>query len=102
MGHPATRNQKLDTGNSPTVDTQTRNTALLGLLLALGLIIGGWTLGAEIKATRLSDRYVTVRGVLEREVKSDLATCALSYKEAGDDLSLVYGNTKGDKNAILH
>ena len=32
--------------------------ALLGLLLALGLIVGGWVLGAQIKATRLSDRYV--------------------------------------------
>ena len=72
------------------VDTQTRSTALLGLLLALGLIIGGWALGAQIKATRLSDRYVTVKGLVERKVKSDLAIWSLSYKEAGDDLSLVY------------
>ncbi len=27
-------------------------TALLGLLLAVGLIVGGWVMGAEIKATR--------------------------------------------------
>src|SRR5436309_10408504 len=77
-----------------------RNT-LLGLLLALGLIIGGWALGAQIKATRLSDRYVTVKGLVERKVKSDLAIWALSYKEAGDDLSLVYGKTEADKKAIL-
>jgi hypothetical protein len=42
--------------------------ALLGVLLALGLIIGGWILGVEIKATRLSDRYVTVKGLVERKV----------------------------------
>ena len=30
-------------------------------------------LGAQIKATRLSDRYVTVKGLVERKVKSDLA-----------------------------
>ena len=59
------------------------NTALLGVLLALGLIVGGWTLGAEIKATRLSDRYVSVKGLVERKVKSDLAIWPLSYKEAG-------------------
>ena len=35
---------------------------MLGLLLALGLIIGGWVLGAQIKETRLGDRYVTVKG----------------------------------------
>jgi hypothetical protein len=46
---------------------------VLGFLVALGLIIGGWLLGSQIKATRLSDRYVTVRGLVERQVKSDLA-----------------------------
>jgi uncharacterized protein len=78
------------------------NTALLGVLLALGLIVGGWTLGAEIKATRLSDRYVSVKGLVERKVKSDLAIWPLSYKEAGDDLSLVYAKTESDKKTVLH
>ena len=92
------------------VDTQTRSTALLGLLLALGLIIGGWALGAQIKATRLSDRYVTVKGLVERKVKSDLAIWALSYKEAGDDLSrprqrphpLAEGGARGEDREVLH
>jgi hypothetical protein len=75
--------------------------ALLGLLLALGLIIGGWALGAEIKATRLSDRYVTVKGLVERTVKSDLAIWPLSYKEAGENLSVLYAKTEADKKAIL-
>lgn len=75
--------------------------APLGVLLALGLIIGGWVLGVQIKATRLSDRYVTVKGLVERKVKSDLAIWPLSYKQAGDDLSLVFAKTDADKNAIL-
>ena len=74
---------------------------LLGVLLAVGLIAGGWILGAEIKATRLNDRYVTVRGLVERKVKSDLAIWPLSYKEAGDDLNAVYDKTETDKKAIL-
>src|SRR5438445_3439936 len=79
-----------------------RGSAVLqGALLALGLIVGGWILGAEIKATRLSDRYVTVKGLVERKIKADLAIWALSYKEAGDDLSSVYAKTEGDKKAIL-
>jgi uncharacterized protein len=81
--------------------TSRRDAAVLGLLLALGLIIGGWVLGAQIKATRLSDRYVTVKGLVERKVKSDLAIWPLSYKEAGDDLSLVYAKAETDKKAIL-
>ena len=40
--------------------TQRSGTALLGVMLAVGLIVGGWILGAQIKETRLGDRYVTV------------------------------------------
>jgi uncharacterized protein len=74
---------------------------VFGLLLALGLILAGWILGAQIKATRLSDRYVTVKGLVERRVKSDLAVWPLSYKEAGDDLATVYAKTEADKKTIL-
>jgi hypothetical protein len=81
--------------------TNLRGPSVLGALLALGLIIGGWVLGAQIKATRLADRYVTVRGLVERKVKSDLAVWPLSYKEAGNDLALVYGKSEADKKAIL-
>ncbi len=76
-------------------------TTTLGILLALGLILGGWLLGAQIKATRLSDRYVTVKGLVERKVKADLAVWSLSYKETGDDLAQVYGKTEADKKSVL-
>ncbi len=67
-----------------------------GLLLAIGLVAGGWALGTEIKATRLGDRgYVSVRGLAERTVKSDLAIWPIDYKEAGDDLPSLYSKTEG-------
>lgn len=74
---------------------------LLGAFLSFGLIVGGWVLGAQIKATRLSDRYVTVKGLVERAVKSDLAIWSLCYKEAGDELPSVYAKTEADKNVVL-
>jgi hypothetical protein len=70
-------------------------------LIAFGLIVGGWALGSQIKATRLSDRYVAVKGLVERTVKSDLAIWPLSYKEAGNELSSVYAKTDADKQRIL-
>lgn len=70
-------------------------------LLAIGLVVGGWVLGSQIKATRLSDRYVTVKGLVERKVKSDLALWPLTYKEAGDDLGLLYAKTEADKQTVL-
>ncbi len=81
--------------------TNRGGTAILGSLLALGLILSGWMLGAQIKATRLGDRYVTVKGLVERQVKSDLAIWTLRYKEAGDDLPLVYSKTEADKKTVL-
>jgi hypothetical protein len=70
-------------------------------LLAIGLVLGGWALGAQVKATRLGDRYVSVRGLAERNVKSDLAIWPIDYKEAGDDLPTPYQKTEADRKAIL-
>src|SRR5215475_3799578 len=78
-----------------------RGNTVLGVLLALGLIIGGWVMGSEIKATRLGDRYVTVKGLVERNVKSDLAIWPLTYKEPGDELSALYSKTEADKKTVL-
>ena len=75
--------------------------ALLGLLLALGLAVGGWVLGAQIKATRLADRYVSVRGLAERSVKSDLAIWPMDSEEAGDDLPSLYSKTEANRRVIL-
>jgi uncharacterized protein len=84
-----------------TTRTNRGQASVLGGLLALGLIAGGWALGAEIKAARLGDRYVSVRGLAERTVKSDLAIWPLNYTETGDDLPTLYSKTEADKKIIL-
>lgn len=78
-----------------------RGSLLPAAVLALGLILGGWILGSQIKAIRLGDRYVTVKGLVERKVKSDLAIWPLTYKEAGDELTSVYAKTEADKKTVL-
>lgn len=75
--------------------------AVLGFLLALGLVLGGLVLGGQIKATRLSDQYVAVRGLAERNVKSGLAVWDLGYTDAGDDLLALYAKSESDKKTIL-
>ncbi|HTB91922.1 MAG TPA: SIMPL domain-containing protein [Candidatus Sulfotelmatobacter sp.] len=78
-----------------------RGRVLMGVLIAVGLVLGGWALGAQIKATRLGDRFVTVKGLVERGVKSDLAIWPITYKETGDDLSAVSTKTEADKKTVL-
>lgn len=75
--------------------------AVLGAFLAVGLIVGGWVLGAQIKATKLVDRYVSVRGLAERTVKADLAIWPMDYNEVGNDLPTLYSKTEADKKVIL-
>ncbi len=93
----STRKIQMSDSNS----TNFRGVTVLGVLLAFGLITGGWALGSEIKSIRLGDRYVSVRGLAERTVKSDLAIWPISYKEAGDDLPSLYAKTEADRKVIL-
>jgi len=79
-----------------------RNFAILGFLLAAGLALAGWILGSEIKQTRLGDRYVTVRGLVERQVKADLAIWPITFQETGDSLEPVTASAQADKQAILN
>lgn len=75
--------------------------AVLGVCLLLGLVLGGWLLGSQIKDIKLADRYVTVKGLVERTVKSDMAIWPVSFKEAGNDLSQVFAKSEADKTTVL-
>ncbi len=74
---------------------------VLGASLFLGLVLGGWALGNQIEETRLADRYVTVKGLVERTVQADHASWSISYKETGDNLAPVLGKTETDKTGVL-
>lgn len=78
-----------------------RSAAVLGIWLFLGLVLGGWLLGNQIKETRLADRYVTVKGLVERTVKSDSAIWPVTFKETGNDLQQVYAKSEEDRSAVL-
>lgn len=69
--------------------------------LALGLVFGGWILGSEIRGVRMADRYVTVRGLAERDVKSDLAIWRLPFIEGGNDLQDTFARSQKDQHEVL-
>jgi hypothetical protein len=75
--------------------------AVMGGCLFLGLVLGGWVLGSQIKDIKLADRYVTVKGLVERTVKSDMAIWPVSFKETGNDLPQVFAKSQTDKEAVL-
>lgn len=61
--------------------------ALPSLVLALGLAAGGFLAGNGFARGRAADRYVTVKGVAEKEVRADLAIWPIRVLGADNELS---------------
>jgi len=71
-------------------------TLLSAAVIALGLTLGGFAVGNGFARARSSDRFVTVKGVAEREVRANLAIWPLRVVGADNDLSAA--NAKVAKN----
>ncbi len=71
---------------------------ILGCML--GPALGGYFIGKSIERYKLNDRVVVVKGLSEKEVKSDLAVWTLQYKNSGDDLSVLDNKMAADRAAI--
>lgn len=64
----------------------TRAFAVLGALLALGLAIFGVLIGRAVQRGREFDRFLTVRGLSEREVKATVALWPLHFVVTAEEL----------------
>ena len=63
--------------------------AKLGLgmiLLAVAIALAGWFIGSGVREIRTADRFVTVKGVSEREAKADLALWPIQLAVPDADL----------------
>ncbi len=70
-----------------------RNKVLIvaSLVLATGMIAGGYLLGDGLTRAHAADRAVTVKGLAEKDVTADLATWTIAYSATGFDLPTVRG-----------
>lgn len=71
------------------------------LFIAGGITAAGWFAGAGVTKARLGDRYVTVKGLAEREVEADLALWPIRFVATGNDLSVVQAQVKKDSDTIV-
>lgn len=74
--------------------------AVLGVLLAVGLAVAGYAVGRGLFAARAAERYVTVRGLSERDVRADLAIWPIVFSATGNDLSTVQGQLEESAGAV--
>ena len=61
--------------------------AFSSLILAIGITVAGFFLGKSIVDSKTEDRFVTVKGLAEREVQSDRAIWPITYSVASNDLN---------------
>jgi hypothetical protein len=81
--------------------TVTRNITLIAaLILALGIILGGYLLGDGLRRARMADRAVTVRGLAERNVTADLATWTINLSAQGNSLGGVQEEVDRDTRTV--
>jgi hypothetical protein len=67
--------------------TMASQSTVRAIILALGVAIGGWAAGQGFVRARTGDRFVTVKGISEREVNADLAIWPLRLVVADNALS---------------
>ena len=66
-------------------------TVIGAVVLAAGLVAGGWFMGTGIARMRMADRVVTVKGISERDAQADLALWPLRLVVSDNDLARAYG-----------
>lgn len=73
---------------------------IIALAIAVGNIVGGWYIAKGLFRIKMDDRYVSVKGIAERGVKSDMAIWNITYSEAGNDLPEVNKKAINDQKII--
>ncbi len=80
-----------------------RNSVILvtALILALGLSFAGWAVGKGFYQGRRADRYVTVKGLSERDVTANLALWPLSFVSTDNDLGRAQDGIEQSHQVIM-
>lgn len=71
------------------------------LIIAVGIAIAGFLIGHGFAQSREADRYVTVKGVAERDVQADLAIWPLRIVAADNDLSAAQAKLQTSVQKIM-
>lgn len=71
------------------------------LVLALGLGAAGWFTADGLREARTGDRFVTVKGLAEREVKADLALWPMRFVATSNALDEAQAKSLADAEAIV-
>ncbi len=74
---------------------------IIGACLLIGLAAAGYFVGRGTARFKSDARTVTVKGLVEKEVRADEAVWTLSLRRASDDLKDAHAKISADRDAIL-
>lgn len=74
---------------------------LASLILGISAIVSAALIGNGLTDLRTGDRYVTVKGVAEREVNADLALWPIRFVATGASLSEAQDKARSSRDAIM-
>ena len=80
---------------------ESRNVLPAAIVLAAAIAAGGWLVGQGLARFKSDTRTVTVKGLVEREVKSDQAVWTLNFRRASDTLAEAHQRVAADRDAVL-
>src|SRR5512143_1321839 len=75
--------------------------AILGICVLVGLGSGGYFIGRGAARFRSDSRTVTVKGLVEREVKSDQAIWRLGLRRASNDIRDAQAKISSDRDVVV-
>jgi hypothetical protein len=78
----------------------TPTAAVLGLCIALGPALAGFFIYKGISEAKLGDKYITVKGLVEKIEKADRGTWEIAFKVSGNDLTPLYQKLSQDSEAV--
>lgn len=71
------------------------------LLLAGGVAAAGWFVGQGVERFRTADRTITVKGLAERDVRSDFAVWTVAFRRADAEFAAVQQALERDREQIV-
>jgi hypothetical protein len=71
------------------------------IVMALAIVIAGLLIAGGIQRFRIADRYVTVKGVAERDVQADIGIWPLRFTAASNDLGVARQKIETDRKNVV-
>lgn len=71
------------------------------IVVSIGMVLAGLLIGAGFAKSRAANRYVTVKGVAEQEVRADLAIWPIKIVAADNDLAAAQAHLQANIHGVL-